>query len=306
MADAGRMAAHSTNRSRPRDPSIMLSYRHSFHAGNHGDVLKHWALVTMLDYLNQKEAPYWYIDTHAGAGTYSLSDPHSRKNREHQQGIDKLLACADMPESLGRYCEVIATAGNNKGVDLPLTCYPGSPAIAGELARTQDKLRFFELHSRDSKKLIKAMESDSRARVEVSDGFAGLKALLPPQAKRCLVMIDPPYEVKTDCAKVLKVLPDAVRRFAVGVYAVWYPLLSHLDNVNFQERILKFNDMKWMDLRLAVDARPNAGGMYGSGLFVINPPWQLQEQARQVLPFLAQCLGVEGAGDWAIRDSGNL
>ena len=283
----------------------MLSYRHSFHAGNHGDVLKHWSLVTMLDYLNRKDKPYWYIDTHAGAGFYHLNDVYSRKNREHQQGIGPVLARQDVPESLGRYTELVKSLGG-LSQEQNLKGYPGSPKIAQAMARSQDKLRLFELHTADSKKLIQNMKGDRRVQVEVADGFAGLKALLPPPTRRGLVMIDPSYEVKTDYGKVLKVLPDAVKRFEVGVFALWYPLLSHLENVNFQERILKLDGMKWLDLRLCVDDRPSAEGMYGSGMFVINPPWQLQEQARTVLPYLAEVLGVEGCGAWAIRDSGNL
>lgn len=283
----------------------MLSYRHSFHAGNHGDVLKHWSLVTMLDYLNQKEKPYWYIDTHSGAGRYHLGDAHSQKNREHEQGIQRLFGQRGLPESLARYVALVTDLG---GVSQNghLQGYPGSPVIAQSLAREQDKLRLFELHKSDSRKLESHMGADQRVRVDASDGFAGLKALLPPPTKRGLIMIDPSYEVKSDYSKVLKVIPDAVRRFSVGVFVLWYPLLSHLDNVNFKERILKLDGMKWMDLRLCVDDRPTAQGMFGSGLFVVNPPWKLQEQALQVLPCLADKLGVNDAGAWAIRDSGNL
>ena len=283
----------------------MLSYRHSFHAGNHGDVLKHWSLVTMLDYLNQKDKPYWYIDTHAGAGRYDLRDHHSQKNREHEQGIQLLLEQQGLPDSLSRYVEVV-TASDESPQTGKLQLYPGSPAIAQTLTRPQDKLRLFELHKSDSRKLQANLGSDPRVLVEASDGFAGLKALLPPPTKRGLVMIDPSYEVKSDYSKVLRVIPDATRRFPVGVFALWYPILSHLDNVNFQERILKLDGMKWMDLRLCVDDRPTAKGMYGSGLFVVNPPWKLQEDAKQVLPCLADKLGVDGAGAWAIRTSGNL
>ncbi|MDX1695031.1 MAG: 23S rRNA (adenine(2030)-N(6))-methyltransferase RlmJ, partial [Ketobacteraceae bacterium] len=241
----------------------MLSYRHSFHAGNHGDVLKHWALVTMLDYLNRKDKPYWYIDTHAGAGQYDMDSAHSRKIQEHRYGIDKVMAAGDLPESLQRYRNLVTRLGRaEQGTGLK--SYPGSPAIALALTRSMDKLRFYEMHSSDSRKLQKYLQGQERAKLEVADGFAGLKALLPPPTKRALVMIDPSYEVKADYTTVLRALPDAVRRFEVGVYGVWYPLLSLLDNVNFQERLHKLDGFKWMDIRLWADSRPNAPGMFGS------------------------------------------
>ena len=245
----------------------MLSYRHSFHAGNHGDVLKHWVLVTMLDYLNQKDKPYWYIDTHAGAGLYSLKSVYSQKIEEHLGGIGQIWSNQSLPESLARYASVI------NGIDSSKNRYPGSPIIAKSLTRLSEKLRLFELHPADYKKLRDNSGKDRRIKVENEDGLKALKGLLPPPTKRGLVLIDPSYEVKAEYSKVINTLKEGMQRFAIGVYAVWYPLLNQVDNIQFQQRLEKLEGMKWLNLQLRVDNATGAEGMYGSGMFIVNPPW---------------------------------
>lgn len=280
----------------------MLSYRHSFHAGNHGDVLKHWALVTMLDYLNKKDKPYLYLDTHSGAGAYQFQNVYGTKLQEHTQGVDKVLSAADLPESLQRFCEVIR-AFDEKGRG---QVYPGSPMIAKLLTRPVDRLRCYELHPADSKKLLKVMSGDQRVKVEVSDGLKAVKALLPPKEKRGLILIDPSYEVKSEYHQAIKAVKEGLKRFQTGVFAVWYPMLNHVENISFQEKLKKFDDAKWLSLKLVVDSTPGKKGMYGSGIFVVNPPWVLVNEAKQALPALAKILGQEGRGSFEITDSGNL
>ena len=169
----------------------MLSYRHAFHAGNHADVLKHTVELLLLDYLNQKDKPYWYIDTHAGAGCYRLDEGYASKNAEFNTGIGPLWQRDDLPEPLARYVELVR--GLNP--DGELRFYPGSPFVAARAIRRDDKLRLFELHPTDGNILTENFsDAGRRAQVTLADGFAGLKSVLPPPPRRALVLIDPPFE----------------------------------------------------------------------------------------------------------------
>jgi 23S rRNA (adenine2030-N6)-methyltransferase len=169
----------------------MLSYRHGFHAGNHADVLKHLVLVQLTRYLGQKEKAFWYVDTHAGAGAYALDSAQAAKLAEHREGIGRLWGRKDLPLALGDYLGLVRAANP----DGRLKVYPGSPALALSTMRVQDRLRLFELHSREVLRLRENFQdSGKRVLVEESDGFAALKALLPPPPRRALVLIDPPYE----------------------------------------------------------------------------------------------------------------
>lgn len=280
----------------------MLSYRHSFHVGNHGDVLKHWSLVTMLEHLNQKEKPYWYIDTHSGAARYDLRSQQSRMHKEHEGGWLRLLQQPALPESLARYVDLELAEQSKEAPDY----YLGSPAIAQAMMRPQDKLWLYELHPSDAKQLRRFSQGDPRIQVQAEDGYQGLKSLLPPPTKRALILLDPSYEVKTEYHHVIKTLEDSLQRFAIGVYMIWYPLLNQIDNVNFRKRLAKFSQAKWLNLTLTVENQKTATGMYGSGVFIINPPWLTQEAAPTVLPFLADSLGKPNEGNYEITDSGDL
>jgi len=201
----------------------MLSYRHAFHAGNHADVLKHTVLVHLLRYLTQKDKPLWFIDTHAGAAAYALDEGYATKKAEYESGIGRLWARDDLPQPVADYVEQVR-ALNPDGA---LRRYPGSPQLALQLLRKQDRLRMFELHSTESRLLQQYFRGDApRAIVQAGDGFAGLQAVLPPPSRRALVLIDPSYEDKGDYRQVLKALRDAQKRFRAGVYAVWYPQVA--------------------------------------------------------------------------------
>ena len=285
----------------------MLSYRHSFHAGNHGDVLKHWLLVATLQYLNQKDKPYWYIDTHSGVGRYNVHTGDSQKNREHESGIQKLVELEGgriktWPESLRVYVDLVKEFNRQQS----LKVYPGSPFIAKTLTRPIDRLRLFELHPVDSKKLSENFKADTRTKVSSSDGLKGLKALLPPAERRGIIMIDPSYEVKAEYHWVINSLKDGLKRFQTGVFMLWYPLINTVDNIQFREKLEKFDQGKWLNLKLIVDNRTQVKGMFGSGVFLLNPPWSVVSEAQPVLQILKDCLAVEGCGDYLISSSGNL
>lgn len=273
----------------------MLSYRHAFHAGNHADVLKHFVLVQLLEYFNQKDKPYWYIDTHAGAGCYALDEAFARKNAEFEEGVARLLGRKDVPAEVKSYLKVVRDLNNNSG---KLRLYPGSPCCAAPLLRADDRMRLFELHPADRQLLQKTFEPyGSKAIVLEQDGFTGINAFLPPPTRRALVLIDPPYEVKTDYRTVLAMLKESLRRFPTGTYMVWYPKLHSMQSRELPEKLKRLPDTKWLHVSMDVHKPADDGfGMHGSGLFIINPPWTLPATLKKVMPWLVEVLGQdEGA-----------
>lgn len=263
----------------------MLSYRHSFHAGNFADIIKHVVLVEILDHLTQKEAPFEYIDTHAGAGLFNLDSSDARKLQEHNTGIAKLKP-ADFPE-LARYFEII---GSYNKTDT-LRFYPGSPSITRCLLRPQDRAWLFELHPQDYKSLCNNMKNEKKVRVSCQDGLIGMTALLPPACRRGLVLIDPSYEVKSEYDQVFDAVVKAVKRFSTGIYAIWYPVVDR-KKINNLERKLVASGIKNIQ-RFELGLSPDSGGrgMRASGIFVINPPWKLFNKMSDLLPKLARTLG---------------
>ena len=278
----------------------MLSYRHAFHAGNHADVLKHCLLVLLLRHMNQKDKPYWVVDTHAGAGRYRLDSEHALKNAEFAGGIGKLWQRDDLPPALADYVELV----RQLNPDNRLRHYPGSPWLALQVMRADDRLRLFELHGSDFQLLSRALADEGRrVALRQADGFIEIKSVLPPPTRRGLVLMDPAYEDKRDYLRVIAALKEGLARFATGTFAVWYPQLQRGDARQLPEKLRKLAD-KWLDVRLTV-ATPAADGfgMHGSGMFVINPPWTLAEALAPVLPWLAANLGLDAGAAWQIDSS---
>ncbi|MBK7901273.1 MAG: 23S rRNA (adenine(2030)-N(6))-methyltransferase RlmJ [Azonexus sp.] len=276
----------------------MLSYRHGFHAGNHADVLKHLVLVSTLAHLNRKEGAYWVVDTHAGAGQYDLRGPQAEKLGEFRDGIGRLWGRDDLPAPLADYLAQVLAANP----DGRLARYPGSPWLAARALRAQDRLRLFELHSSEVPALQACFRGAGRqVKVTAGDGFTGLKALLPPPSRRGLVLIDPSYETRADYGAVLQALKDGLARFATGIFAVWYPLLARTEARDLPGRLRHLPARRWLDVSLSVaPPRGDGLGMQGSGMFIVNPPWTLEAELRQCLPFLAATLGQEGAGRFSL------
>jgi 23S rRNA (adenine2030-N6)-methyltransferase len=284
----------------------MLSYRHAFHAGNHADVLKHAVLIQLLRYLNQKDAPYMAVDTHAGAGLYELDGTYAKKSGESATGIARLWGRTDLPGPLAEYVEFVKSLNP----DGRLRYYPGSPWCADRLARAADRLRLFELHPTDHKILLQnfrdaAARTPARGKrvlIEQADGFQALKALLPPPSRRGLVLIDPPYEVKNDYRLVIDTLRDALQRFATGVYAVWYPILQRLESRQLPGRLKRLAPHGWLHATLTVAApAPDGFGLRASGMFIVNPPWTLEPMLREMLPYLVRALGQDGAAGFMLE-----
>jgi len=277
----------------------MLSYRHAFHAGNHADVLKHFVEVQLLRYLAQKDKPFWFIDTHAGAGCYALDSGYATQNAEYESGIARLWARDDLPAALADYVALVKSINSDGQMKL----YPGSPLVAAELLREQDKMRLFELHPTDSEILQENFAGyGTQVLMQTADGFGALKALLPPPPRRALVLMDPPYEEKQDYQRVVTALNEGLKRFATGTYAVWYPQLQRAEARGLPERLKQLPVKSWLHVALTVQGESEEGfGMHGSGMFMLNPPWTLHAVLQEVMPYLVQYLGQDGQAGFTLE-----
>ena len=269
----------------------MLAYRHAFHAGNHADVLKHTVLALVLQHMNQKDKGWRYVDTHAGAGGYSLQGDYAKKRGEFEQGIARLLNRSDLPEPLAELVAIVRAFNGGKTI----TQYPGSPAIAQALMRDQDQLRLFEMHPTDHKILASYLGDVPGVETKLADGFVSLKSTLPPPTRRGVVLIDPSYEIKTDYTRTLAALREALERFADAVVLVWLPQLQLVQAAQLPQRLKATADSAgkkgWLHARLTVAEGDDRGfGMLGSSMFIANPPHTLHDSMQPVMPFLAQAL----------------
>ncbi len=277
----------------------MLAYRHAFHAGNHGDVLKHLTLMLVLRHMALKDKGFRFVDTHAGAGGYSLQSIYALKKAEHANGISRLWGRDDLPQSVADYVALVRAFNGKKKAALEQ--YPGSPAIAQAMLRTQDQLRLFELHPTDHRVLQSYLGHEKGAEIFMTDGFESPKSQLPPSTRRAVVLIDPSYEVERDYARVVGMLREAVLRFPEGTYVVWYPQVGRLAAVELPKKLQNLSPKGWLHARLTVQ-KPDARGfgMAGSGVFVINPPHTLHAQLGEVLPWLHQELKQFDGGGWLL------
>ena len=283
----------------------MLSYRHAFHAGNHADVLKHFVFALTLNYFKQKDKPYWVIDTHAGAGMYALASDFAQKNAEYQTGIARLLAAEHLPEPLENFVKIIKSFNKNNSLEF----YPGSPKVAEGFLRADDKLRLFELHPSDYKLLAENFSGQNlrlrQTKIDMQDGFAGIKACLPPPSKRALVLIDPPYELKDDYQRVVDCIKDSLKRFATGTYLIWYPLLQRPEPAQMIEKLSQLSQ-NWLHVSMSIHEPSGDGyGMHGSGMFIINPPFILPKILEEAMPVLTQLLSLDETADFQITSQIN-
>jgi len=289
----------------------MLSYRHAFHAGNHADVLKQLALFLCLRQMGKKEKGFLYVDTHAGAGTYVLNEGYAAQNREWESGISRVRAAAGknrassgawgpVPEPLADYLELLAA------IEPPgsRAFFPGTPVLVSYLLRPQDRAVCCELHPTDHQLLVERFAGDKQVHVRKEDGFSALKSLLPPPTRRGLVFIDPSYELGQDYALVIKTLVQAHKRFPTGCYAVWYPLLEREEALELPGNLRSACDAPWLDVELRIRGNlPGERGMSGSSLFILNPPYTLEDGMRTSLPWLAAVMGLDTGAKIEIRTS---
>jgi len=281
----------------------LFSYRHAFHAGNHADVLKHAVLIHMLDYLNRKDTPYWVVDTHAGAGLYALDSDWAAKNAEFADGIGRLWQRDDLPPLLASYLERV----RRYNPDGRLRHYPGSPWLTLDALRERDRLRLFEMHPTESDVLVGNLEQLDKTALRqttiyATDGFEGMKALLPPPPRRGLVLIDPSYEDKQDYRRTLNAVKEGLKRFATGTYAVWYPLVQRREATELARHLDNLQVKSWLHVSLTVKKPAADGlGLHGSGMFVVNPPWTLHAALREAMPVLTRLLAQDDRAAYTLQ-----
>lgn len=328
----------------------MFSYRHAFHAGNHADVLKHTTLIALMKYLTQKDTALTVFDTHAGAGLYRLDGDYTETSGEAKDGVFRLISGPNKPPApAGQVQAAIKTVATKKpkpaaeealapalqdyvellrslnqafaetGDPAQLKIYPGSPFIAQKFLSGRDKLKLFELHPTDFKSLsgnIEQLGAGRQVSVTREDGFEVLKTFLPPPARRAMVLCDPSYEIKTDYARVVACMADAVKRFATGTYVVWYPIIPRPEAHDLPRK-LKTLAVKagrsWLNATLTVKSsklttdetgdvkRP---GLPASGMFVINPPHTLKAELQAALPQMVARLGQDRNAGFTLEHGG--
>lgn len=290
----------------------MFSYRHAFHAGNHADVLKHTVLIATLQYLLQKEAALTVLDTHAGAGLYRLDGDYANKSGEAADGILRLAQAKESELAPVLQAYIASVRSFNQGAQL--RNYPGSPFIIQSLLRVQerDKLKVFELHPTDMRSLagnIAQLEAGRQVAVLHEDGFEGIKKFLPPPSRRALVLCDPSYELKSDYAKVLDMAADSLKRFATGTYAFWYPIIPRPEAHDLPRRLKTMTTKagrSWLHVELTVKSNKTSerDGLPASGMFLINPPFNLKEQLKPAMPQLVKLLGQDENAAFTLESGG--
>jgi 23S rRNA (adenine2030-N6)-methyltransferase len=278
-----------------------VNYRHAFHAGNFADVFKHAVLCRILHYLRGKPAAFRVIDTHAGAGLYDLGGPEPARSGEWRDGIERLLQ-AELPASaselLAPYLEVIG-ALNERG---RLTVYPGSPALVRAWLRPHDRLIACELEPQAAAALAGNMRGDPRIKTLQVDGWSALSAYVPPKERRGLVLVDPPFEEASDFRRLAQALEAAHRKWATGLYMLWYPIKTRGEPDALAKRLRRLAFPKTLRVELTVKPLGDPSRLNGCGLILVNPPWRLAGELEILLPALAAALGQQGKGgfrlDW--------
>ena len=285
----------------------MFSYRHAFHAGSHADILKHLVMIHLVEYLQEKPGALTIVDTHAGAGIYSLVDGFATVSKEADQGIFRLAKFAasnSVSPGIANYLECIRTENTSEEIAI----YPGSPFLLARLLRPQDRLKLFELHPKEIDILrhnVSELKQSKQIDIYAEDSFARLKGLLPPPSRRGLVLIDPSYEDKQDYRHLETMMEAALQRFATGCYAVWYPCLSRRESASLPDHMKKIalaHKRSWLQVELRVENAPKERRLQASGMFIINPPWTLEKQLAESLPILVKALGQDGGAGFVLKN----
>ena len=291
----------------------MLSYRHSFHAGNHGDVLKHLCQMLLIDKLKSKDKGFCYFDTHSGAGMYQLNSQESLKTNEFKHGIERLTGHLIQDQAINNYLSLVNGYTEFKQ-------YPGSPEIAKSMLRPQDKMVLMEWHNQEIQNLKSNIGAKNIA-IHHRDGYEGLLALTPPDMQRGIVLIDPSYEVASEYQQVVDTVAAAYKKWHSAIYAIWYPLISDRKTSNstfdsstskkgksetMLENLTQHAFKNMLKIELCVTDGEKAGGMYGSGMAIINAPWQLdtqiQKSLQELTPLMAQSDNASYSVDWLIEE----
>jgi 23S rRNA (adenine2030-N6)-methyltransferase len=282
----------------------MLGYRHGFHAGNFADVFKHVVLTALLLGLRRKDTPFVYVDTHAGAGRYDLRAEMAQKTREYETGIARVWGRTDAPAAVAAYLAAVQAANRSSPPPdrVPPTAkaiprwYPGSPCVARHFLRAGDRMLLAELHGADASQLTREFGSDRKVQVVRDDGYHLLKSHLPPLERRGLVFIDPAYELRNEINRVIDGLQEGYRRWATGIYAIWYPIMPKIAVALLRRRITDIGIRKVLCTELCVLPDDNPLGMNGCGMILVNPPFKLDEELRDTVPWLWSSLAETRQG----------
>jgi 23S rRNA (adenine2030-N6)-methyltransferase len=275
-----------------------VNYRHIYHAGNFADVVKHIVLVLVLDYLQKKEGGLCVIDAHAGAGLYDLGSEEAGKTREWERGIGRLGSAEDAPPDLGLYLRHVAK-------DLDAGRYPGSPLLAARLLRPQDRLIANELHEPTFEALRLTLSPFAQARATRMDAYEALRAYLPPKERRGLALIDPPFEKKNEFETLMGQMRHWRKRWATGVFLLWYPIKAHLPAAALKEAARDLGLPRTWSAEALVSPREQAETLNGCGLILFNAPYGIPERVEALMPFLGKAMALhETACSWLVPDAG--
>ena len=282
-----------------------MNYRHAFHAGSFADVIKHIVLVRMLSYLHEKPAAFRCIDTHAGAGVYDLTSEEARRGGEWLTGIARIMQARFSEGTLPLikpYLDIVRAFNPQRD----LQAYPGSPLIARALLRPQDRLTACEVEPKARKRLIEALRRDTQARVVDLDGWVALPAFVPPNERRGLVLIDPPFEQKDEFERLADGFAEAFGKWPTGSYLLWYPVKSRRATDGLARHVAGVAGAatppgKCLRLEFSVAPQASGPGLVSAGLLMVNPPWTLMAELKAILPELEKPLGQGGAGRFRLE-----
>jgi 23S rRNA (adenine2030-N6)-methyltransferase len=270
---------------------MSMNYRHIYHAGNFADIAKHVGLVYCLDALKRKQPAFFALDSHAGRGFYDLQAPEAQKSGEAERGIQRLIEAAIGDSTLAGYFAAIKARRGKR-----LARYPGSPGLISSALRPQDRALLVELMPAEARAAERDIESLGRLRVEIGDGYAALKAYLPPDERRGLVLIDPPYESLDELKTMLQVFGEAYRRWPSGTYLLWYPIRSADQRRLVHARFEALDIPKMLIADLAIHPDDAGIGLAGSGLLLVNPPFGADDHLRQAYTVIHRAVAAPGAG----------
>jgi 23S rRNA (adenine2030-N6)-methyltransferase len=276
-----------------------MNYRHIYHAGNFADVFKHAVLMLIARHLRAKDKPSFLLDTHAGVGRYDLRSEEAQKTGEYRDGIGRLLNAPSLPPQLTDYVAAVAALNGVRQLSLKgLLVYPGSPRILRAAMGPGDRMVAVDLHPADANRLALEFAGDRQVTVHHMDGYRALKAFLPPVERRGMVIVDPPFEQADEFDQLAAGLRQAHRRWATGVYALWYPIKGRRPVDAFHDDVMASGIRRIMVAELMIRSGDDPERLNGCGLLIVNPPWRLMEQTQALLAFLAPLLAQDGGGRW--------
>ncbi len=270
-----------------------MNYRHIYHAGNFADVFKHIILVSLIQSLLRKESAFCYLETHAGIGCYDLLSVEAQKSEEAASGIKKILAAYNPPDLIKDYLACVNHLNNNT---TPFRYYPGSPFFVKQLMRPQDRMVLSELHPEDVQLLKKLFVRDKQIAIHHQDGYQSLKAFLPPKERRGLVLIDPPYEKNMELMSLPTLLAQTIQQWETGIYAIWYPIKTEQQNKLFHQELKQKIKRPFLTVECCIYSQDVALQLNGSGMVIINPPWQIEQQLSHIIPWVWNALSINQQG----------